>query len=217
MDLEAEGVTRRRRGRELEDALLDAAWAQLVSGGYGAFTFDAVAERAGTSKPVIYRRWQNRQELVIAAMQRFLNRGARPVPNTGSLRGDVIALLTQANETRGAAAAVISVQLGTYYQESGTTPAELRGQLLRDRSPAMDTIIDRALQRGEVTAARLSPRIIALPFDLFRHEALMTLKPVSHDTIVEIVDSIFLPLVARATAGPGAAGLRAAGLGAAGR
>jgi len=178
----------------LEDALLDAAWDQLVSGGYGVFTFEAVAERAGTSRPVIYRRWPNREALVVATLERFFTRGSRPVPDTGSLRGDVIALLTQANETRAAAAAVISVQLGTYYQESGTTPAELREQILRDRTSAMETVMRRALERGDITAAPLR-RIIALPFDLFRQEALMTLKTVPAETIIEIVDSIFLPLI----------------------
>ena len=194
MNLETESVTKRRRGRVLEDALLDAAWDQLVSGGYGVFTFEAVAERAGTSRPVIYRRWPNREALVVAALERFFIRGSRPVPDTGSLRGDVIALLTQANETRAAAAAVISVQLGTYYQESGTTPAELREQILRDRTSAMETVMRRALERGDITAAPLR-RIIALPFDLFRQEALMTLKAVPAETIIEIVDSIFLPLI----------------------
>jgi AcrR family transcriptional regulator len=195
VNLTIESVTKRRRGRVLEDALLDAAWDQLVSGGYGVFTFEAVAERAGTSRPVIYRRWPNREALVVAAVERFFIRGSRPVPDTGSLRGDVIALLTQANETRAAAAAVISVQLGTYYQESGTTPAELREQILRDRTSAMETVMRRALERGDITAAPLSPRIIALPFDLFRQEALMTLKAVPAETIIEIVDSIFLPLI----------------------
>lgn len=195
MDLEAGAIATRRRGRALEDALLEAAWDQLVSGGYGAFTFDAVAERAGTSKPVIYRRWASRQALVVAAIQHFSTRGSRPIPDTGSLRGDVIALLTQANETRAAMAAVISVQLGTYYQESGTTPAELREQILRDRTLTMDTVVQRALRRGEITAAPPTPRIVSLPFDLVRHEALMTLKPVAAETIIEIVDSIFLPLL----------------------
>jgi AcrR family transcriptional regulator len=194
VDLETESVVKRRRGRVLEDALLDAAWDQLVSGGYGVFTFEAVAERAGTSRPVIYRRWPNREALVVAAVERFFTRGSRPVPDTGSLRGDVIALLTQANETRAGAAAVISVQLGTYYQESGTTPAELRAQILRDRTSAMETVMRRALERGDITAAP-SHRIIALPFDLFRQEALMTFKAVPAETIIEIVDSIFLPLI----------------------
>jgi AcrR family transcriptional regulator len=200
VDLETEGTTKRRRGRELEDALLDAAWEQLISGGYGAFTFDAVAERAGTSKPVIYRRWPNREALVIAAIRRFISRSSRPVPDTGGFRGDVIALMTQANETRGAMAAVISVQLATYYQESGTTPAELREQLLGERTSAMEVVVRRALERGEITVAQLPPRIMALPFDLFRHEALMTLKAVPVESIVEIVDNIFLPLIAQGAA-----------------
>ena len=187
--------TTRRRGRELEDALLVAAWEQLVSGGYGAFTIDAVAARAATSKPVIYRRWPNREALVMAAVQHFFAQGSRPVPDTGTLRGDVIALLTEANESRLAMAAVISVQLGAYFQETGTTPADLREQLLGDRPSAITTIMRRALERGELTATHLTPRMINLPFDLVRHEALMTLGPVPPDTIREIIDDIFLPLV----------------------
>ena len=197
MDLGTESSIRRRHGRELEKALLDAAWDQLVSGGYGAFTFDAIAERAGTSKPVIYRRWPNRQDLVVVAIKHFFTQGSRPVPDTGSLRGDVIALLTQANETRGAAAADFSVQLGAYYQESGKTPTELREQILSDRILSMDTIVQRAIKRGEISASLLTPRIISLPLDLIRHEGLMTLKAVPAETIVEIVDSIFLPLISQ--------------------
>jgi AcrR family transcriptional regulator len=195
MDLETSGVATRRRGRELEDALLAAAWAQLVAGGYGSFTIEAVAARAVTSKPVIYRRWPNRQALVTAAVQHFFALGSQPVPDTGTLRGDVIALLTQANESRMAMAAVLSVQLSAYYQETGTTPADLREQLLAEHPAAMDTFVARAVDRGEVTAAPLTPRMISLPFDLVRHEVLMTFKPVAAETILEIVDDIFLPLV----------------------
>jgi AcrR family transcriptional regulator len=195
VNLESQSTATRRRGPELETALLDAAWEQLVSGGYGAFTFDAVAERAGTSRPVLYRRWPTREALVVAAVEHFFNMGSRPVPDTGSLRGDVIALLTQANETRAAAAAVLSVQLGTYYQESRSTPAQLREQLLRDRVSAMGIFIQRAVARGEIPTDQIAPRIVALPFDLVRHEALMTLAAVPYETIVEIVDRIFLPLI----------------------
>ena len=91
-------------------------------------------------------------------------------------------------------AAVISVQLGAYYQETGTTPADLREQLLGERPTAMDTVIRRALERA-IDITRLTPRICTLPFDLVRHEALMTLQPIPPETILEIVDDIFLPLV----------------------
>ena len=196
MDLEeAPAPARRRRGQELEDALLDAAWDALIEGGYAAFTIDAVAGRAGTSRPVIYRRWKTREDLTLAAIGHHVTRDVRPIPDTGTLRDDVIAVLLDANETRIAMAAIIVGQLGTYYQETRTSPADLRRQMLGDRTTPMETVIRRAVERGEIDPARVTPRIANLPFDLLRHEVMMTLAPVPKETIVDIVDDIFLPLV----------------------
>ncbi|UUT35399.1 TetR/AcrR family transcriptional regulator [Microbacterium elymi] len=61
MDLEQDVPARRRRGEELEQAILQAGWDQLLEGGYPGFTIDAVAERVQTSRSVIYRRWADRQ------------------------------------------------------------------------------------------------------------------------------------------------------------
>src|SRR5271168_4179648 len=83
----------RRRGASLEEAILDAAWEQLTAEGYGHFTIDTVAARAHTSKPVLYRRWKTSDELLRAAIR---HRGAVtpvPDPDTGTLRGDFLALL----------------------------------------------------------------------------------------------------------------------------
>ena len=185
----------RRRGKELEDAILEAALAELTEGGYARFTTERVAERAGTSRHVIYRRWSSRDELARAAMVHDSERSRRPLPDTGSLRGDVIALLRQANETRLGMVALFSVQLGAYFTETGTTPEQLRKQVVGDRPRAMQVILDRAITRGEVDPAKLTPRRVTLPVDLLRHEALMTLSAVPQATIVEIVDDIFLPLL----------------------
>jgi hypothetical protein len=59
----------------------------------------------------------------------------------------------------------------------------------------MQTILTRAVDRGEIAAARLTPRIVSLPTDLARHEILMTFEPLTDEAINEIVDEIFLPLV----------------------
>jgi AcrR family transcriptional regulator len=185
----------RRRGPELEDAILAAALAELVEGGYARFTIERVAERAGTSRHVIYRRWATRNELALRALLHDAERNRRPLPDTGSLRGDVIAMLSQANETRLGLVATFSVQLGTYFTETGTTPGQLREQILGGRARTMEVLVERAVARGEVDPARLTPRLVSLPSDLLRHEALMTLNPVSESTIIEIVDDIFLPLV----------------------
>jgi AcrR family transcriptional regulator len=195
---EQAGTTQtRRHGAELERAILDAAWEQLIAEGYEHFTIDTVAARARTSKPVLYRRWKTREDLLRAAVR---NRGAADsaaIPDTGTLRGDLLALLTHANTTRNPLVALVSSMLGSYYNQTGPTPAELREAFLsqRDSASAVEQVVNRAVERGEVDPARLTPRIIDLPFDLFRHEMMMTLTLVPDHVMRQIVDDIFIPLV----------------------
>ena len=188
----------RRRGAELEQAILDAAWEQLIAEGYEHFTIDTVAARARTSKPVLYRRWKTRDDLLRATVRHIGAASAPSIPDTGTLRGDLLALLASANSTtRNPVAALVSSMLGSYYNQTGPTPAELREAFLSQRSSgsAVQQVVDRAVERGEVDPARLTPRIIDLPFDLFRNEMMMTLKPVPDHVLRQIVDDIFIPLV----------------------
>ena len=57
----------------------------------------------------------------------------------------------------------------------------------------MDTVLERAVARGEI-ATMPPPRIVVLPVDLLRHELFMTMTSATPETIVEIVDVVFLPL-----------------------
>ena len=189
-------VQTRRRGAELEQAILDAAWEQLIAEGYEHFTIDTVAARARTSKPVLYRRWKTRDDLLRATVRHIGAASAPSIPDTGTLRGDLLALLASANSTTGnPVAALVSSMLGSYYNQTGPTPAELREAFLSQRGSAVEQVVNRAVERGEVDPARLTPRIIALPFDLFRNEMMMTLKPVPDHVLRQIVDDIFIPLV----------------------
>ena len=187
----------RRRGQELANALLEAAYAELIEGGLAAFTLDGVATRARTSRPVLSRRWPNREELVIAAIRHHDDHHRPPAPDTGTLRGDLIAVLKNANEYRMQLIVPVMAQLTGYFQETGRTPAELRRALIGDRVTSDTVIIQRAVDRGEIDPARLTPRIATLPFDLFRHEVLMTRAPVPDEVIEEIVDAIALPVLTR--------------------
>jgi AcrR family transcriptional regulator len=185
----------RRRGAELETAILDAAWEQLTAEGYEHFTIDTVAARARTSKPVLYRRWKTREDLLRDAIR---HRGAADppaIPDTGTLRGDLLALLAHANTDRNPLAALVSSMLGSYFNQAGPTPAELRDAFLSQRGSAVEQVVNRAVKRGEIDPARLTPRIINLPFDLLRNEWIMTLKPVPDHVLRQIVDDIFIPLV----------------------
>src|SRR6185503_19136250 len=74
-------VKTRRRGAALEGALLDAAWAELLRGGYSAFTIESVALRARTSRPVIARRWSSRGDLAMAAFKHQIESKPLTIPD----------------------------------------------------------------------------------------------------------------------------------------
>jgi AcrR family transcriptional regulator len=191
----------RRRGEVLEKALLDAAWAELTDRGYDDLTVDAVATRAGTSRAVLYRRWPSKQDLVLATLIQHVKTDLVVAPDTGSLRGDVLGLLKAANKVRVRLAMLLFTRLGEFYREADTSLAELGAFVQGGRDAMLDEAIERAVARGEIQPGQVSERVARLPVDLFRHELLMTLQPVAEDVIEEIVDDVFLPLVALGAAG----------------
>lgn len=195
MSLNSSVAPQRRRGRALEEALLESAWTELTDRGYDDFTIDAVAVRAGTSRAVLYRRWSSKQELVIATLAYAAGKDVVVAPDTGSLRGDVIGLLQQANKVRIGLAAQVFIQLGSLYRETGTSLADLSAFVRGGRDTAMEQVIQRAVDRGEIERERVTERIGRLPADLWRHEILTTLRPLPDEAIEEIVDTIFLPLL----------------------
>jgi AcrR family transcriptional regulator len=185
----------RRRGAMLENALLEAAWEELQSAGYMHLTMERVADRAGTSRAVIYRRWRNRHELVIAAMRHNQSVLSGQIPNTGSLRKDVLAILRRASSRISAIGPDTVVGLLADLLADEEASDYIQGQLLRSGTEVMTTILERAGTRGE-SRQDISARIAMLPLDLLRHELILTHQPPSQHTIDEIVDDIFLPLVA---------------------
>ena len=195
MSLKEDAPPQRRRGDVLEKALLDAAWAELIQIGYDDLTFDAVATRAGTSRAVLYRRWPSKQDLVLATVAHQAAMDPVVAPDTGSLRGDVIGLLRLANEVRVRIVIFVLTRLGEFFREAGTNPAELGAFAQGGRDALLAEVIGRAEARGEVTPGQISERVARLPIDLFRHELMMTLRPVPDQSIVEIVDDVFMPLV----------------------
>jgi AcrR family transcriptional regulator len=186
----------RRRGDELEAAILRAAAEELAESGYAGMTMDRVAERAGTNKNALYRRWPGRAALGVAAYAR-LAEARLSTPDTGALRGDALELLRSANATWSSPRGAI---LRDLLAAAADEPALLH--LLRERAgdsamtAAWFTVLSRAVARGEAPPEAVHPRVAALPMTLLRGEfALRGVPTVPDEVVVEIVDEILLPLV----------------------
>ena len=191
---------KRRRGAVLEEAILDAAWRELTENGYEHFTIEAVAARAQTSRPVLYRRWPQRAELALAAMQNYWRQHPIAVPDTHSLRGDLVKFLRQFAKERAGIMEMFLLRMNQYFAETRSTPEKLReGLVFQYQHRAMDTLLDRAVARKEIDPKKLTPLIRALPASWIGHEIMMTFKPPSDAIIAEFVDQIFLPLVGVST------------------
>jgi hypothetical protein len=89
------------------------------------------------------------------------------------------------------------MRLGGFFAETGSSISDLRRSVLAPGATAVETILDRAVQRGEIDPARLTPRVVSLPFDLYRNELLMTFRPLPDEVITAIIDEVFMPLVTR--------------------
>lgn len=197
----SEPIRRRRHGKQLESELLAAAWDELVGVGYARLTMESVAVRARTSEPVLYRRWPNKDQLVLAAIQHHRDANPVTVPDTGALRGDLLAELTAVSEARAAVFAIAAAAaFSGLLADTGLTPAHVREKVMGEQLlPRGRAIYQRAHQRGEIDLERVPAAVLDLPFDLVRHDLLMDLVPPKPARIASIVDELFLPLVRNST------------------
>jgi AcrR family transcriptional regulator len=129
---------------------LSAALAVMAERGYRGMSIPAVAEAAGVSKPTIYLRFPSKFDLALAALA-SLPLGDH-APDTGSTRGDLVALLREMQEVIERMGLGI---LGTVLAEEVEHPElleRLRNQLVRPRARSYGIIIERGIERGEVRA-----------------------------------------------------------------
>jgi len=193
----SEPVRRRRHGKQLESALLTAGWDELVEVGYAHLTMESIAVRARTSEAVLYRRWANKDQLVLAAIEHHRNANPVALPDTGALRSDLLAQLTAVSEAlAGFFAIAVAAAFSGLLAGTGRTPSQVRDQIIdAQRLPRVRVIYQRAHDRGEIDLERIPSAVLAMPFDLVRHDLLMDLKPLRPARIQSIVDELFLPLV----------------------
>ncbi|NRQ38694.1 TetR/AcrR family transcriptional regulator [Nonomuraea sp. NN258] len=186
----------RRRGEALSAAIFQATLDELAEVGYARLTMERVAERARASKASLYRRWPTRIELVMAAVYHSLP-GPGSSPDTGNLRDDLLALLRRtAQALSGPAGEAMRGLLGEALSDESRA-AELRAHSQGAGRKMMAEVVRRAVERGEVDPAVVTPRRLETGQALLRQHFLFDGLPIPDGLLVEIVDEVLVPLLTK--------------------
>ena len=200
---EQAGRTRqRRRGEELEAAILEAAWGELVDVGFAKLTMESVAARAKTGVAVLYRRWPRKDDLVLDAIQHYGVTHPVGIPDTGNLRDGMIALLSGFSSVRVSFVDGRQRRVPRPAGQQRPHPGPGAEKLIADRPLWSSEIYRRAHERGEIDLDRVPQVVLSMPFDLMRHDMLIMYQPIPPERVLEIVDYSFMPRIAAASHQP---------------
>jgi len=191
------GGSPRRLDPALDAAILRVVLEGLAERGYERLSMDDIAAGAHVGKAAIYRRWPSKAAVVAAAIIWWREQaGVLAVPDTGSLRGDVEALIAAVPDLDDGAQKMIGVFLGvaTAASRDPVLAAALDEHALARPRQVLRAVLDRAAARGEIAAGRdlaLVPDIF-LGLNMLR---LVTGKPVDRAFVRQVVEDVLYPLL----------------------
>ena len=189
-----------RRGRPrdpgVDTAVLAAAMDLLAEGGYARLTMGQVAARAGVGKASLYLRWPNKVALVAEAIQ---SRGAvvPAVPDTGGVRGDMLAFLRgvlRGKETGARALAAVTGEIASSPELRAAWRRGVAGQL----TASVRQIVERGVERGELPESTDVELLARLPLTLLQSWRLDHEQGPDDSVVERIVDEFFTPAPAAA-------------------
>lgn len=185
-----------------ERAILAAVIGLLGEAGYEAMTMDAVAARAHASKATIYRRWPGKAELVRAAVDAHIAGRLPGDQDTGSLRGDLLAVLQAMRSHLTPEFMAMMSGLVHVMRADPDLAASLRS--LIDQDAVAEQIIGRAARRGELPAAaeQTLARLVHEVIEALLVRRLMMSAELDTAFARHAVDDIILPLLAGTIAPP---------------
>ncbi|HTX97475.1 MAG TPA: TetR/AcrR family transcriptional regulator [Mycobacterium sp.] len=182
----------RRYGAELEAAIESAVLKLLVDQGPRAVTMEAVAAKAKTSKPVLYRRWPDRKALMRDILLRTAIAGIQH-EDTGSYRSDMLAVLRGwADICNGHGAAVLRAVVAAMAFDADLAEA-FRTGVIAWRKQQMAALIARGIQRGDVRPDVSVEIARELAQSVLWHRLLITDDPITDDLVVHLVDDVLVP------------------------
>jgi AcrR family transcriptional regulator len=177
------------RSHRVRAAAIAATLAELAEGGYAALSLERIARRAGVNTTSLYRRWGNRERLVLEAMLEQVAEHVS-VPNTGSLRDDLLELArtAAANAARPEVAAMaraVAAQAPHDAELAAANEAFWAERLALDAS-----IVERAIERGEIDVATEPTQVIEAVLGPIHLRLLLTGRPIDDTFLERTVDIV---------------------------
>ncbi|GAA1700893.1 TetR/AcrR family transcriptional regulator [Microbacterium sediminicola] len=191
----------RPRDASRDADILEATLEVLAEHGYDGMTIDMVAAHAGAGKATVYRRWPSKADLVIDAVacMKMRDIDLENLPDTGSLRGDLVALvrapeLPEAERKMRVMGGVISLMSREPELAQAVYSAILAPRITINRA-----LLQRAKERGEIRQDADVDKLAALAPAMTAFRTLAERKPVDRAFLLSLIDDVVLPAAGVAT------------------
>lgn len=187
----------RRHGQALEQAIFAAVFEQLGKVGYAKLSMEGVAAAARTGKAALYRRWADKDALIVDALRAELPAPVQIEP-TGDVRADILAILSRIRDA-------LEFSYGATYQalkaESGRG-AGLVHQAIRERvfTPYRQMVLEalqRGVEQGQVRPAAANSMVANVGNAMLIHRYFLEgpSPDFSEDYVTAVVDEVMLPMI----------------------
>lgn len=182
------------RGVAIEKAAVEL----LREVGYELLTIEAVAARAQVSKATIYRRWKNKAALVADSVHHYAFCKS-PTIDTGSLRGDLIEILSEKAKMMLSADGQLISGLMCMARTDEDLSEVLTQNLSGYASAAHSAIFDRALSRGEISKDAKRELVLQLVPAVISFRIFMAREDITPKFIESFVDDVLIPVLTQTT------------------
>jgi AcrR family transcriptional regulator len=193
--IDSEGRPSGARAAARRQAILDAAIELLAEVGYDRMSMDALADRAHAGKATIYRHWAGKAEVVVEAVRcRKCDDFIAP-PDTGSLRGDLLATLNHSRESFTEEDSSLLVGMVSAMHHDQELADLMREQIFEGKQGVFDEIVARAVRRGEPVSTGAASIANEVSSALFINRVAMGGGEIDETFLFHVVDDVILPLL----------------------
>lgn len=183
----------RKRDSSRDQDILDAALDVLAETGYDGMTIDMVAARAKAGKATVYRRWDSKPDLVLDAVACLKVVPLDTLPDTGTLRGDLVAMIKSPAIQDADRKLRIMAGIVSMIARNPELAQAARAALVEPRAAANRILFQRAVDRGEIPADSDIENLALIGPALATYRTLMLQLPVDREFLIQNIDRVILP------------------------